>query len=133
MSFTRSDLITFALGALAAVLVPLGTALAQLDSDPVTDYSTWAMGLLTGIGAALGRYLATAVPAARVNTVVTTYETRSSSAADMTRASLEANGTALYEDKLRAALEATVNRPPRPAAGTVGEIVETKKRKPPAG
>ena len=65
MKFTRSDAVTFALGALAAVLVPLGAALAQLDGDPVTDYGTWAMGLLTGIGAALGRYLATAVPAAR--------------------------------------------------------------------
>ena len=65
LSFTRSDLATFALGALAAALVPLGAALAQLDSDPVTDYSTWAMGLLTGTGAALGRYLATAVPQAR--------------------------------------------------------------------
>ena len=111
LSFTRSDLMTFVLGALAAVLVPLGAALAQLDNDPVTDYSTWAMGLLTGIGAALGRYLATAVPAARVNTVVTTYETRSSSAADMTRASL----------------------PPRPATTTVGAIVEKKKRQPPVG
>ena len=66
LQFTRSDLVTFALGALAAVLVPLSAALAQLDNDPVTDYSTWAMGLLTGIGAALGRYLVTAVPAARV-------------------------------------------------------------------
>ena len=66
LNFTRSDLVTFALGALAAALVPLGAALAQLDNDPVTDYGTWAMGLLTGIGAALGRYLVTAVPAARV-------------------------------------------------------------------
>ena len=65
LQFTRSDLMTFALGALAAVLVPLSVALAQLDNDPITDYGTWAMGLLTGIGAALGRYLATAVPAAR--------------------------------------------------------------------
>ena len=66
MTFTRSDLVTFLLGALAAALVPLGAALAQLDSDPVTDYGTWAMGLATGIVAALGRYLVTAVPAARV-------------------------------------------------------------------
>ena len=134
LSFTRSDLATFALGALAAALVPLGAALAQLDSDPVTDYSTWAMGLLTGIGAALGRYLATAVPQARVTVrPLPEWEADMMRAdADLMRASLEAKTAALYEDKLRAALEAPVNRPPRPAAGTVGEIVE-KKRQPPVG
>ena len=48
-------------------------------------------------------------------------------------ASLEAKTAALYEDKLRAALEAPVNRPPRPATTTVGAIVEKKKRQPPVG
>ena len=100
MSFTRSDLVTFLLGALAAVLVPLGTALAQLDNDPITDYGTWAMGLLTGIGAALGRYLATAVPQARV---------------------------------LARPLPEPQILPSRAAAGTVGEIVATKKWQPPSG
>ena len=65
MRFTRSDAITFALGLVAAALVPLTAALAQLDSDPVTDWSTWAMGVATGVLAAAGRYLATALPSGK--------------------------------------------------------------------
>ena len=112
LSFTRSDLATFALGALAAVLVPLGTALAQLDNDPITDYGTWAMGLLTGIGAALGRYLATAVPQARDD------ETESNA----------------RNARIDAALRAALDRAGPPAAGTVGDIVAKNTREqPPSG
>ena len=120
LSFTRSDLATFALGALAAVLVPLGTALAQLDNDPVTDYGTWAMGLLTGIGAALGRYLATAVPAARAPIVPVSTGTSS-----------PASRHPLPRQPFR---EDTGNRPMVVETNTVGDIVAKKTREqPPAG
>ena len=116
LQFTRSDLVTFLLGALAAALVPLGASLAQLDSDPVTDYSTWAMGLATGIVAALGRYLVTAVPAARV----------------LARP-LPEPVASWDADMMRASLEATLNRPGPTPTNTVGELLDAKKRQPPAG
>lgn len=62
MTFSRSDLTTFAIGALAAVVITVAQALVQLESDPVTDWGTWGASLGTGILAALGRYVLTRVP-----------------------------------------------------------------------
>jgi hypothetical protein len=62
MKFTRSDLVTFALGALAAVALTAAQALSTLDEDPITDWQQWGVSLGAGLLAALGRYLVTALP-----------------------------------------------------------------------
>jgi len=59
MTFTKSDFVTFALGALAAAAYPLGEALTKLSTDPVNDWDKWLAGLAAGIGAALLRYITT--------------------------------------------------------------------------
>ena len=62
MVFTRQDIITFALGAVAAVGITLGEMLVQLDGEPVTDWNEWGLKLGSGLGVSLGRYLVTRVP-----------------------------------------------------------------------
>ena len=62
MTFTKSDLLTFGIGLGVAIAIALGEALIRLDSDPAQDVSIWARNLLTGLGAAAGRYVATRLP-----------------------------------------------------------------------
>ena len=61
MTFDKSDLVTFALGALAAAAYPLGEALIKFSEEPVDDWGKWVAGLAVGIGGALLRYLTTRV------------------------------------------------------------------------
>lgn len=58
-NFTRQDALTFAIGLGAALLLQLGTALAQLDSAPIEDAGRWFATLGTGLLSAGGRYIVT--------------------------------------------------------------------------
>lgn len=58
MTFTRQDLYTFLIGLGAAAAIVLAEKL--LDSEAiVSDPTTWAIGLATGLLSAIGRYLIT--------------------------------------------------------------------------
>lgn len=59
MKLTKQDLLTFALGALAAAAYPLGEALMRFSEEPIDDWGKWLGGLAAGIVAALMRYVAT--------------------------------------------------------------------------
>jgi len=59
LKFTRQDLVTFALGAVAVIAPLLGNALATRDWSNLDDIGKWALATVSGIGAALLRYLVT--------------------------------------------------------------------------
>jgi hypothetical protein len=62
MQFTKQDAITFLIGLAAAMLVAASQALAEFDAAALNNIEPWAIGLLTGVIAAAGRYLATRLP-----------------------------------------------------------------------
>lgn len=59
MTLTKQDLVTFAIGLGAAVLLQIGVALAQLDASHMQDWGAWGSGFGVGILSAAGRYLVT--------------------------------------------------------------------------
>lgn len=62
MTFTKSDLVTFAIGAAIAAVLIFGETLVKLDGQVAVDWSQWGWTLLIGELTALGRYLTTRLP-----------------------------------------------------------------------
>lgn len=65
MEFTRQDALTFGLGALAALGLELSVWLIRLQVEaesPDFSFVSFGVSMAVGLGAALGRYLATRLP-----------------------------------------------------------------------